>query len=275
MVRSTKRIILAHKKTGIKKIMKDRKKKKKVIEETASFRKDIPETSDSKLSRKGLVDRVPGKPRVVTHQEWLHQKRVEKGVFFGNISTGDDFSFSILDDKEMWNYEMKESIIGGSEDKMVRMSEILEEDDLIIMEKLRKNLLHLEVENLKFYFDESGPNFSFNFPDKSKLNFVIGSIIQIDEVNNLIFNGIFLKSQPFLLSLNLEEDFNFENTASTDWNYFKKTLDLDDDFKKIFESLNYLKIEKKSIEFSFTKSMDLEIILELVKGFYEELLNLK
>ncbi len=258
--------------------MKSRKKKK-TIEERAAFRKDIPETSDSEMSRRALVDRVPGKPTVVTHQEWLHDRRVGKGIFFGKISSGDDYSFTIQKNKEIWDYEMKESIIGGSEDEMVSLSEILEEEELILIEKLRKNLILLKVENLKFYFDESGPNFSFNFPKQTDFDFMIGSIIQVDETNNLVFNGIVSKRQSYTISLkqdetNVKDIHIFESNTSADWNFFKEVLMLDDDFSAIYKSMKYLRIEKKSIEFSFTQPKDLNIILELVKGFYEELLYL-
>ncbi len=166
------------------------KDQEKSIEERAVFRKGIPEITDRKMSRQARLDRVPGKPRIISQQEWLHGQRVEKGVFYGKVSSTDEYSFAIHRDKELWDYKMKESIIGGSEDKMVSMNQILEEEELMIMEKLRRNLLLLEVENLQFYLDDSGPNFSFNFPDKSDYSFIMGIIVQLDKEQILSFNSI-------------------------------------------------------------------------------------
>lgn len=255
------------------------KNQEKSIEERAAFRKGIPEISDRKMSRQARLDRVPGKPRIVSQQEWLHGQRVDKGIFYGKISSKDEYSFAIHGNKKLRDYKMKESIIGGSEDKMISMKQILEEEELMIMEKLRGNLLLLETENLQFYFDDSGPNFSFNFPDKSDYSFIIGIIVQLDKEEILSFNGILKRKQPFTLSLHKDKasdkgEYVFNSDTSADWNFFKKVLMLEEKLSKIHESMDYLKIEKKNIEFGLTKSADLNLILGLVKGIYEELLKL-
>ena len=255
------------------------KDQEKSIEERAVFRKDIPDTTDRKMSKQARLDRVPGKPRVISQQEWLHGQRVAKGIFYGKISSKDEYSFTIHGDKELWDYKMKESIIGGSEDEMVSMNHILEEEELMMMEKLRKNLLLVEVENLTFYLDDSGPNFSFNFPDKSDYSFIMGIIVQLDKEHILIFNGILKGKQPFTLSLHKDktsdkEEYILNSNTSADWSFFKKVLMLEEKLSKIHESMDYLKIEKKNIEFGLTKSADLDLILGLTKGIYEELLRL-
>ena len=66
--------------------MKSEKDKKKTINKVASYRENIAESPDSKMSRRALVDRVPGKPRIVAQQEWLQQKRVEKGYFLEKLN---------------------------------------------------------------------------------------------------------------------------------------------------------------------------------------------
>ncbi len=255
------------------------KDQEKSIEERAAFRKDIPDTTDRKMSRQARLDRVPGKPRVVSQQEWLHGQRVAKGIFYGKISSKDKYSFAIHGDKELWDYKMKESIIGGSKDKKVSMNQIIEEEELMIMEKLRRNLLLLEIENLQFYLDDSGPNFSFNFHDKSDYNFIMGIIVQLDKEQILSFNSILKRKQPFTLSLHKDktsdkEEYFFNSNTSADWNFFKKVLMLEGKLSKIHESMDYLKIKKKNIEFGLTKSADLNLIFGLIKGIYEELLKL-
>ena len=254
--------------------MKSGKHREKTIDEVASYRYKIGESPDSKLSRTAQVDRVPGKPRIVTHQEWLYQQRVSKGIFFGKIKSADEYSFKILGDKKLKDYEMKESILGGSETKMIRLDKILGKKELNIMEELKVILSEFKAEELTFYLDNSGANFSFNFPKNSKYNCFSGFIVQLISGSFLKFNGIFYKSQAYtwiLEAKDTEEGYDFKSNTPVDWNYFKKVLNLEKPLQNLQETINFLKIEKKSVEFDLTKSSNLEQVLDLIKDIYNEL----
>ena len=220
--------------------MKSEKDKKKTINKVASYRENIAESPDSKMSRRALVDRVPGKPRIVAQQEWLQQKRVEKGVFFGKIESADEYSFKIIGKKKLKSYELKESIVGGSETKLITLDSILDSEELNLMENLKTKLQELKAENLTFYLDSFGANFSFKFPKESDYNCFLGVIVHLVGGDILKFDGIFTKRQAYSLILekkDMEKDYSFTSNTPVDWNYFMKVLHLKEIYPEVLKTL--------------------------------------